>query len=58
MILEWPQIVYAALIAMSLGMALAKDGEPKGNWSFWWNLVATVILVFLLYKGGFWAGCA
>lgn len=49
----WPQITLLVLMAMSLGMALAKDGEPKGNWSFGWSCVSTAISAGLLYAGGF-----
>jgi hypothetical protein len=33
-------------------VALAKNGEPKGNWNFWVSLIATCIEAFILYKAG------
>lgn len=54
MSLHWPQIIFAALTLMQLGMALAKDGEPKGNWSFWWSAISASLVFWLLYEGGFW----
>ena len=50
-----PQIIFLVLMAMSLGMNLAKDGEPKKNdtWSFGWSLLANILMFGLLYWGGF-----
>lgn len=55
MTLHWPQITYAVLLVLSLGIALAKDGESRTPHSFWSTSVGTVICVWLLYKGGFWS---
>ena len=42
------------LYAMSLGMNLAKHGEPKeGKYDFWSTLLSCAILIFMLYMGGF-----
>jgi hypothetical protein len=50
----WPQYVMIGLIAASIGMALAKDGEPRtGRWSFWISLLAAAINIGILYAGGF-----
>jgi hypothetical protein len=50
-----PQIIVIVLLALILGMALAKDGKPKGNWSFFGQLFGAVIHVGLLYWGGFFS---
>ena len=51
----WAQITIVVLLAMGLGMAAAKHGEPKGNWSFGWQLFAAALEIWLLYSGGFFA---
>lgn len=49
------QIALTALYLLSLGMHLAKHGEPKtGKYSFWMALVASAIELTLLYFGGFY----
>lgn len=51
----WPQIAYAALVCIGIGMALAKHGEPKNDThSVWWSLVGNALTLWILYKGGFW----
>ena len=57
MIWNWPQIVFAVLLAFSLVVHALLDGKPRtGNYQFSVKLVDAAIGVFLLYKGGFWAG--
>lgn len=49
------QIIITALYILSLGMHLAKHGEPKtGNYSFWVAFVSCTIEFMLLYFGGFY----
>ena len=49
-----PQILMIALYMLSLGIYLAKDGEPKGGtYSFWTAFVATAIIFAILIWGGF-----
>lgn len=52
-----PQIIIIALLALNLGMHLAKHGEPRvnTNYSFWWQCVDTAAWVWLLKWGGFFA---
>lgn len=50
----WPQLTYIALVALSGGYALARDGEPRENYSFGGWLVNATISVTLLWAGGFW----
>lgn len=48
------QIVYIGIMFMGLGLNLAKDGQPKeGKYSFWAQFLADAIILFILYKGGF-----
>ena len=48
----WPVYVYLAIVLIGLGVSLAKHGEyVKVN--FWSTLISTSIILFLLYKGGF-----
>ncbi len=49
----WPQITMIVLIAMSLTIALIKDGQPRENYSFWTVLISLAIEVEVLYAGGF-----
>lgn len=48
-----PEIVWIVLCAMNLGIALVKDGEPKGNYSFWLTLLALGIEFWIVWAGGF-----
>ena len=48
----WPVYAYLAITLIGLGVSLAKHGEyVKVN--FWSTLISTSIILFLLYKGGF-----
>lgn len=56
----WPQYVWMALSVLSLGISLAKHGEPEtGKKSIWMSLTTFAIVGALLYFGGFFAahGC-
>jgi len=49
-----PQCILLTLIILSLGVSLARNGEPKKeNHSFLASLVASSIQILLLYYGGF-----
>lgn len=51
-----PQIITIALLALGVGIDLAKDGEPKkGTHSFWVSLVAAVLFAALLWWGKFFS---
>ena len=52
----WPQYVFIILIIFGLGVSLAKDGEPKGNYNFALELISTVITIWLLWAGDFFKG--
>jgi hypothetical protein len=49
-----PQILIIALYTLSLGIHLAKDGEPRdGTYSFLSAFIATAIAFAILIWGGF-----
>lgn len=51
-----PQIIYIILLAMNLGVALAKHGQPKNtNYNFVAQLIAVIIEAGVLYWGGFFS---
>lgn len=48
------QIVYVGMMLVSLGINLAKDGEPRDDYySFGTSFIACVIQIGLLWAGGF-----
>ena len=52
----WPQITYIVLVAMSLGLTMAKHGQPRtDNHNAWTSLLALAIVMPLLYFGGFFS---
>lgn len=53
MTIGWPQGIYLVLTAMAVGMALAKDGEPRTPYSFWHSLLRASISFGLLWWGDF-----
>ena len=49
------QIALTALYTLSLGIHLAKHGEPRtGTYSFWTAFFAAMVELVLLYFGGFY----
>lgn len=54
MIMQWPQITMVVLTAISLGIHLAKHGQPMlHQYSALRRLVTVAIYFWLLYEGGF-----
>ena len=51
-----PQIAWIALVAASLGIGLAKHGEPRGDYNFFTVLISAVIETAILIWGGFFGG--
>lgn len=49
----WPQWVWIVLIAIDLLGTAHLHGTPRGPYNFWWVSLDTVVIVFLLYMGGF-----
>ena len=40
----WPQVVWAVLVLLGLGIELARHGQARtGKHSFWWQLFGTAI---------------
>jgi hypothetical protein len=57
MTLHWPQLTLLFLWVLGLGLELALHKKPRiGAYNFWAALIVRALLVFLLYKGGFFAG--
>ncbi len=51
-----PQIIMIAMLAISFGVNWKRHGKPKkGNENAWVALVGGLILVSLLWWGGFWS---
>ena len=50
--MRWPQIAVIVLYALSLGITLAKHGEPQSPYNFWTSLLGVAIAVGLLIAGG------
>lgn len=50
-----PQIVMICLLAVEIGVALGKHGQPREPYNFLFNLISVGILVGLLWWGGFWS---
>ena len=51
-----PQIIVIVLYILSLGLALGKHGQPRNDkYNFGVTLIATSIMIALLYWGGFFA---
>lgn len=52
----WPQITFIILLAFGLGVTAIKHGEPRNDkYSFWWQLVANLVIAWLLWCGGFFS---
>lgn len=53
---EAPQIILCSLYLLSLGVNLAKHGQPKnGKESFWTALIGVIVVFTLLVWGGFFS---
>jgi hypothetical protein len=50
-----PQIIMVGLVASELTIFAVKHGEYRGKYNFWVTLVSDVLLVALLWWGGFWS---
>ena len=51
-----PQVIIITLLAMGVGIDLARDGEPKtGTYSAWITIADAVLTISLLKWGGFFA---
>lgn len=54
-----PQILLIVLVTLSLGVTAAKHGETKceETHNFFLSLVADLIVILILYWGGFFTQC-
>ncbi len=54
--MSWPQVTLIILFAFGLGVTAIKHGEPRNDkYSFWWQLVANLVIAWLLWCGGFFS---
>ncbi|HHQ5947020.1 TPA: transglycosylase SLT domain-containing protein, partial [Enterobacter hormaechei subsp. hoffmannii] len=52
----WPQVVWAVLVLLGLGIELARHGQARtGKHSFWWQLFGSATVAWLLWCGGFFS---
>ncbi len=52
----WPQITIIVLGAMSVGLHLAKDGQPRtGKYSFFLSAFTVGTEMYVLHAGGFFS---
>jgi len=51
-----PQLLFVIIIAMSIGIALAKHGKPSPKYNFWLTLLASAIWYAIAWSGGFFDG--
>ena len=51
-----PQIVWLALAFLSIGISIAKHGEPQENYSFPLKMIGIALGAWILYWGGFFTG--
>jgi hypothetical protein len=49
----WPQLIYLALTFIGLGILLTQFGERKTGTHGWGEIFATIVVLGLLYWGGF-----
>ena len=49
----WPQYTFLALAMLDIGLALGKHGQPKSNFNVWVTMLSTALILFVLFKGGF-----
>lgn len=51
-----PQIIYIVIVALALGLSLAKHGEVEmKRENFWTTFIASSIQLAILYWGGFFS---
>jgi hypothetical protein len=52
----WPQWTLLTMYVLNVGFILAKDGQPREPYSFWWYVIGAALDIWLLYMGGFFKG--
>lgn len=54
--MAWPQVTIIVMLAISVGISLAKHGETEmKTQNAWVSIGAISIWIFLLYSGNFWS---
>jgi len=48
-----PQIIFLILLTLSLGLKIGKHNEPRENHNAWYGLISYILMIFLLWWGGF-----
>jgi hypothetical protein len=51
----WPQGIYLALVFLSLGIGIANHGRPRPPYNGGLHVVGVLIVLPLLYWGGFFS---
>lgn len=51
-----PQFIYLGLFFVGLGITLSRFGEPKRDHYDWGDIIASFVILGLLYWGGFFSG--
>lgn len=50
-----PQVIMIVMLSIGLGIDIVKHGESKtGKYNFVTTLIAQLLVVAILYWGGFW----
>jgi len=52
--MHWPQITMIVIMAINGGIFLVKHGNQREPYNFWGYLISAIIMVTILYFGGFW----
>ena len=52
--MDYPQITLIVLWAIGFGVVASKNGQPRGVYSIWGQLIGLAVNVAILYWGGFW----
>jgi len=53
MYLGTPQIIYLIILTLGLGIQIANHGKPRSNENAVAGLISSIIVLGLLYWGGF-----
>lgn len=49
------QVIFIGIELLGFGIAAAKHGQPKGNYSVWGTLIGIAIDITILALGGFFS---
>lgn len=51
----WPEGIYLVILLIGFGWKVAKHGEPQDDHNWWASSIASVIVLSLLWWGGFFS---